>query len=323
MVNKIAIIIPAYKSSYLHETLQSISNQTCKNFTVYIGDDASPNELYKIVEKFSKEIDIVFKRFDTNLGGHNLIAQWERCIEMITTEEWIWLFSDDDIMAPNCIELFYRHVEFDKKSQLLHFNTHVIDSKGVFLGKSNPFPKTMTSKVFFEKRIRSEIHSFAVEYIFSKNIYKENDGFEFFDLAWCSDDATWVKFAKNTNISTIDKDSLVYWRYSGENISSLNVDESILIRKLNARISYLNWANDFFKENKEVIEINSIHKVKWILLDIFDTSYLGFYKSLKYGYKYSNLLGDSFVGILGAILVVYEKSKSFIKKKARKILYNK
>jgi glycosyltransferase involved in cell wall biosynthesis len=50
-MNKLAIIIPAYKITFLDEALNSIANQTCLDFTVYIGDDASPHNIESIVKK--------------------------------------------------------------------------------------------------------------------------------------------------------------------------------------------------------------------------------------------------------------------------------
>lgn len=41
-MKKLAIIIPAYKPRFLQETLDSIAKQNNHEFTVYIGDDASP-----------------------------------------------------------------------------------------------------------------------------------------------------------------------------------------------------------------------------------------------------------------------------------------
>lgn len=44
-MKKLAIIIPAYKPRFLRETLDSIAKQNNHDFTVYIGDDASPYQL--------------------------------------------------------------------------------------------------------------------------------------------------------------------------------------------------------------------------------------------------------------------------------------
>lgn len=315
MKKKLAIIIPAYKTTYLHETLQSIANQSYKKFTLYIGDDASPNNISGIVKGYEKDIDIVYKRFDENLGGVDLIAHWNRCVDMSVDEDWLWLFSDDDLMAPNCVELFYKHIESNKESQLLHFNTDIINGDGKLHAKGVSFPLKMKSSDFFEKRMSGKVFSFIVEYIFSKKIYLEEGKFEKFDLAWCSDDATWIKFSINSGITTIDEKALVSWRYSGENISSLNVDESILYRKLNAKVAYLKWAIDFFKNKKETINVNRINKVKWILSDLNEVSYLAFNKRVEIAYNYAKVTGSFLNGLLGVLYIYYSEIKFWNKKK--------
>lgn len=315
MSNSLAIIIPAYKSTYFHETLQSIANQTSKKFTLYIGDDASPNNLEEIVKRYEKEIDIVYRRFNENVGGKDLIAQWNRCIEMSIDEDWLWLFSDDDIMAPNCVELFYKYIESDKESQLLHFNAEIINGEGKLYAGGKTFPLKMTCSDFFENRMSRKIFSFAVEYIFTRRLYIEQEKFQVFDLAWCSDDATWIKFAKNKGISTIDTNVLVYWRYSGENISSLNIDESILYRKLNSKVAYLKWAIDFFKNNNKTIVVNPINRVKWILSDVNQVSYLTFIKRAQVAYKYARITGAFTSGLLGVLYVSYYELKHLNKKR--------
>lgn len=72
MEEKIAIVIPAYKCRFLRQTLDSIVVQTCRSFTVYIGDDASPQNLKEIVSDYADKMNIVYRRFDTNLGGVDL-----------------------------------------------------------------------------------------------------------------------------------------------------------------------------------------------------------------------------------------------------------
>lgn len=82
MEEKIAIVIPAYKCRFLRQTLDSIVVQTCRSFTVYIGDDASPQNLKEIVSDYADKMNIVYRRFDTNLGGVDLPGHWDRCIAL-------------------------------------------------------------------------------------------------------------------------------------------------------------------------------------------------------------------------------------------------
>ena len=98
MEEKIAIVIPAYKFRFLRQTLDSIVVQTCRSFTVYIGDDASPQNLKEIVSDYADKMNIVYRRFDTNLGGVDLPGHWDRCIAL-AKEPVVWFFSDDDLMC--------------------------------------------------------------------------------------------------------------------------------------------------------------------------------------------------------------------------------
>ena len=68
-MKQLAIIIPAYKATFLTAALDSIAAQTCKDFTLYVGDDCSPEPIGNIVEQYRDKIDLVYQRFETNLGG--------------------------------------------------------------------------------------------------------------------------------------------------------------------------------------------------------------------------------------------------------------
>lgn len=69
-IKKLAIVIPAYKGRFLKETLDSIAVQVHKDeFVLYIGDDASPERLDKIVESYQNKVNLVYHRFSENMGG--------------------------------------------------------------------------------------------------------------------------------------------------------------------------------------------------------------------------------------------------------------
>ena len=141
MTHRLAIIIPAYKTTFLSAALDSIAAQTCKDFTLYIGDDCSPEPLGSIVEQYRNKIELVYRRFDTNLGGKDLVAQWERCIAMSQDEAYIWLFSDDDVMEPNCVEeLFYQIEKTGGAYDVYHFNVDIINERGALKKLKQDYP---------------------------------------------------------------------------------------------------------------------------------------------------------------------------------------
>ena len=146
MNHSIAIVIPAYKATFLSATLDSIAAQTCKDFTLYVGDDCSPEPIGRIVEAYRDKINMVYQRFDSNLGGTDLVAQWERCIAMSEDEPYIWLFSDDDVMEPNCVEELLRQIDrTNGVYDLYHFDVDRIDERGRLISSKEDYPTILTA----------------------------------------------------------------------------------------------------------------------------------------------------------------------------------
>ncbi len=256
---KLAIVIPAYKAVYFQKTLESLAWQSCQDFTLYIGDDSSPNDIKSIVALFENKINIVYTRFDNNLGNKNLVAHWERCIDLVKDEEWIWLFSDDDIMDKNCIEKFYQVVSDYPNFDLYHFDVQIINHKGD-ITNSFKFPDLLSSEEFFLGRCQSIYYSYVVEYIFRRSHFLEMGRFPNFDLAWGSDDALWIKLGKRFGIKTISN-AKVFWRSSQYNISPNDKDKEMLRRKFYATIQYGQWALQQSKSDNLEIDFIQMQKI--------------------------------------------------------------
>ena len=244
---ELAIIIPAYKAYFLSRTLDSLSKQTCKNFVVYVGDDASPDNIKSVVDDYKDQINLCYYRFEDNLGGRNLVGHWERCIDLSKGEPWIWLFSDDDEMESLCVEYFFKEIESGSPYDLYHFDVDIIDEHSNIFSHS-VFPVSISSYDFAIKRLRGRLSSFVVEYIFSRSIFEKYDRFQKFDLAWGSDDATWIKLGNDRGIKTI-KGPHVRWRRSALNITPSNSNKDLALRKINSNICFMVWLSSVYKEN--------------------------------------------------------------------------
>jgi glycosyltransferase involved in cell wall biosynthesis len=250
MNSKLAIVIPAYKRTFFKKTLESIANQTCKDFILYIGDDKSPNNLEEIVEPFCSVINIKYEQFDSNLGGVSLTKQWERCISLSVYEPFIWLFSDDDVMPTDAVERFYGALENGVKFDVYRFNLSFIDKNDLEIRGASEHPGFENSIDFIRRRLRFETISAACEYIFSRKKYIENGGFVEFPLAWCSDDATWAIFARERGICTISGEPIKMRMVPGLNISSV---QSLNYLKFRAVIRYCFWLRNHFQGIPEVL----------------------------------------------------------------------
>lgn len=255
MKHQLAIIIPAYKATFLPAALDSIAAQTCKDFTLYIGDDCSLESIDSIVEQYRDKIELVYLRFDTNLGGKDLVAQWERCIAMSQDEPFIWLFSDDDVMEPNCVELLIQQIENTKGAyNLYHFDSFRIDENGKTELFRKPYPSVINSYDFYKGKMLGKYDSYVIENVFSRSIYKQSGGFKNFDLAWGSDVATWCIFCNDKGMCSVPG-ALIGWRRSSQNITPKKTRETAE-RKLMADCAFLCWAYSFYHHEADIWQVN-------------------------------------------------------------------
>ncbi|MFV8271463.1 glycosyltransferase [Flavobacterium sp. GT2N3] len=214
----LAIIIPYYKLTFFAQTLESLANQTDKHFTVYIGNDASPEDPSDLLEKYKGKFDFVYHRFEKNLGAISLTKQWDRCIELSENEGWIMILGDDDVLGENVVASWYENNKiFTKKSNLVRFASKIIDEEMQSLSEvySHPIWESATDSFYrkFEYLTRGSLS----EYIFSRSSYLKY-GFYDYPLAWNSDDRAWLEFSDNKPIFTISE-SIVLVRISNSSIS--------------------------------------------------------------------------------------------------------
>ncbi|MFZ0599652.1 MAG: glycosyltransferase [Flavobacterium sp.] len=201
----IAIVIPYYKLEFFESALQSLKNQTDKRFTVYIGDDTSPENPMFLLDKFKADFQFHYHRFDKNAGGNSLVKQWERCIDLTKSEEWIMILGDDDVISDNVIEEFYYNQEEITKHNVdvVRFSTKVIDENGDSISDKFVHPILETAQEFLARKFSKKTRSSLSEYLFKKEKVKQ-EKFKDLPLAWHSDDLAVLEFSKPNFIYSIN-----------------------------------------------------------------------------------------------------------------------
>lgn len=237
---KLAIVLPAYKSRFLKDTLDSIAAQTCRDFTLYVGDDASPEPLQTMVYDYASRMDVVYHRFGQNLGGTDLVAHWERCIAL-STEPLVWLFSDDDLMPPDGVERVLAAAETEGLHRVMfRFPLQVVDAVGRVKSCNAPLSAGRTGGYeLLLAKLSGQLASAAIEYVFSRDVCQTAGGFVHFPMAWCADDATWATFADCAGGVVSLPGAPVCWRNAeGTNISNTAAYDA---EKLRATTQFLQW----------------------------------------------------------------------------------
>ena len=243
----LAIIVPAYRARYLREALNSIADQSAQQFQVYVFDDASSDDLLGSfnASRLCGRANAKFSRFEQNMGGASLAGHWNRCVQATGGEPWIWLFSDDDVADPRCVELFTSALQSGRvPGNVCRFNTATIDCGGDVTEIHPPHPAAESAIEFAYHRLSFHRRSFAPEYLFRRSAFLDNGGFVCFPFALGSDDASWISFAGQLPIVTIPG-AMVYWRSTGENTSLLKGPAAI--PKLLALADFCVWIQDRFR----------------------------------------------------------------------------
>jgi glycosyltransferase involved in cell wall biosynthesis len=191
-----SVIIPLYnKEKYIEATINSVLNQTFKDFEIIIVDDGSTDNSYKIVSRFQ---DLQIFKIQQENQGVSIARNFG--IEN-SNSEYIALLDADDIWEPNHLNELHKSIIKHPKASLFcnAYNlklTNKFTHKGIYnihekneiciiddyFESSSIHPIAWTSAVAFKKQDFNDIGTF------NPNLFSGQD----IDL--------WIRFALNKTI---------------------------------------------------------------------------------------------------------------------------
>jgi glycosyltransferase involved in cell wall biosynthesis len=247
--HELAVIIPAFKSDFLARTLKSLIQQTDQRFNIYVCDDASSADIQSITRSVLGERPHTYKRFESNLGGASIAKHWDRCVALVR-EPWVWLFSDDDLMDPGCVEAFYKFLETEGEvTDLLRFDGWIVDEHDKII---ELFPTNLDGESWLEfayGHLMGWRRSFMQQLVFRRDAFEKAGGFLDLPLGWSTDDAAIIAMGRQRPLRRIPG-ARVYWRSSRKNIAP---DVSLKVRKskLRADCLFLQWLRSQLQPPRE------------------------------------------------------------------------
>ena len=247
---RFSFVLPAYKGRYLAESIQSILAQTVTDFELVIVNDCSPDDIAGVVANNSDD-RIRYYENEQNIGGTDLVAQWNKSLSY-AYGEYVILATDDDLYEPNFLESFVPLIGKYPEVGVFRARTISVNAKGEILSLDKYYNEFLRPEEFFYNYL-SEIKGGVPQLIFNRSRLIKFGGFINFPLAWGSDDATMLAMASNGIVHS--KDSLVRFRWSDSNISG-NHKYQIELKKLHARLQLCKWfdlyVNTFAFTNNDV-----------------------------------------------------------------------
>lgn len=136
---KLTVAIPTYnRREYLHECLESLSNQTYKNFQVIIFDNASDYDVNEFTSMFSK-LDIKIEKNENNIGG---ASNFIKIINYGFQSKYVIMFHDDDTIHPRYFEFAINFLEAHPETVWVGSNINFVEN-----GSSSKMTEFDTQKI--------------------------------------------------------------------------------------------------------------------------------------------------------------------------------
>ena len=171
----ISFIMPAYKARFLAQAIESILSQTDSDWELVVVDDESPEDLGSILASYH-DSRIRYYRNEHNLGGENLVRQWNYAITL-AKGDWIALAADDDLYAPSfceeCVRLLAKYPDID----LVRTRVLQIDEWGNALWDDGILPEFTNKYEFLYDWLASKAFTCIGNYLFRKEALMSIDGY--------------------------------------------------------------------------------------------------------------------------------------------------
>jgi uncharacterized glycosyltransferase RF_0543 len=241
---KVSIIMPCYNSEkYIEKAIQSVLDQTYRNFELIIIDDDSTDKTWEIIEQYAKkDFRVICTKKDENEKG--ISKSMNKGIEM-ARGKYITRMDSDDIIIP---EKIFRQVQFLDKNEeygVCSVNIAMMDNLGNIYNEN----------VYPEQKVPSEWTFLWTNPVpnapcmYRTNIIKDNN-ITFSNLRTAEDYDFLEKLITKTKVYMINL-PLYYYRYNEKSTYNRNRIETFknsldISKKYYTEVTKKN-APDFYK----------------------------------------------------------------------------
>ncbi|MFC1862380.1 glycosyltransferase [Thermodesulfobacteriota bacterium] len=215
-IPKVTVLMPVYNGeNYLGEAINSILNQSFREFEFLIIDDGSTDETNNIIASFKdRRIRII-----ENNGNIGLIASLNKGIDL-AKGEFIARMDADDISLPDRLEKQIDFMNNHTDVGVLGTGFQIIDSNGIKYGLPLSFPTNhdflQWSMYFYSPIVHPSV-------MMNKVIIREIGGYSSL-YVHAEDYDLWIRASEVTKTSNLE-DNLLLLRKYGDNITETYLGE--------------------------------------------------------------------------------------------------
>lgn len=235
---KVSIVLPNYNyAQYLDERIQSLLNQTYRDFELIILDDASQDNSIEVIEKYRNDPRVKTKYFSENSGLP--YQRWNDGADM-AQGEYLLIAGADDSCHPTLVEKLVEKLDNYPQVGLAYSQSWEMNSQGKRWRSMKNWTDELDKERWAEDFVQPGINE--LKYLFFKttipnasavlmrrNIFLEAGKFDT-QMRLAADWILWVKILMISDIAFV-AEPLNYFRTHASTVTSLATKSGILVEE--------------------------------------------------------------------------------------------
>lgn len=255
----VSVVVPNYNhGKYLRQRLDSILNQTFRDFELIVLDDASTDDSRAVIEQYRSRPAIQCLFNERNTGRPSM--QWEKGIHA-SRGRYVWVAESDDWADVRFLETLVPILEAHPDVGLVYCRSMDVDMEGFALGKTNAWFYDKYRPRWEQNHInngRDECLNYMVyrcvvgnasAALFRRDVYDMVGGVDV-RIGPSADWDLWVRMLSKSNIACV-AEILNYYRSHARTTRAESAQET---RGFRERYQILGYCFSRFAPDKELVE---------------------------------------------------------------------
>lgn len=239
---QISIIVPNYNHApFLRQRLDSIFNQTFKDFEVILLDDCSTDTSVELLKQYATEKRVSHFIVNKKNSG-SPFKQWENGINL-AKGTYIWIAESDDFCALTFLEEIIQFYTKNTSLGIVYSQTIDVTENGEEFYNRINYTQQFTPNIW-EKNFTVKGNKFVKDYLSVKNVIPNASAVVFkkelicdttfssalLEMKMCGDWLFWMQLSLKTSVGFLNKE-LNYFR-NHQNVSRNHSNLEVKIKRL-------------------------------------------------------------------------------------------
>lgn len=264
---KVSVIVPNYNHApFLTKRLESIFNQTYRNFEVILLDDFSTDTSRNILRKYKDHKKVSYTDFNQKNSG-SPFKQWQKGIEK-AQGEYIWIAESDDWADEKLLETFIPKLE--EGVDLVYCRSVKVNELGEKINDEfwpdSLHPTRWRSD--FKNNGRNEIRNYLAYKTTIPNasscVFRKKEGMftnDILESRFTGDWIFWINYLEKANLAFIGKPLNYHRFHTGATRSQKDINSRLI--RLEERLKAINLARSICKKGR--ISVSEYRKYKYLI----------------------------------------------------------